>query len=999
MTQTKFKKRLVTVAVASCLSFAPWLVEAASLGKITVLSGIGQPLRAEIEISATRAELSGMSARMAPASAFKEAGVDFAPALVNLRFDIGKRSNGTPIVKVSSAQPVNDPFIDMLVELNWPSGPLLREYTFLLDPPEMIAKAGRQAPVTNARVVDTTRAPAAAPIPRTEQAGATAPVKKPQESGTRVVERGDTLRRIAGETKHDGVSLEQMMVGLYKKNPDAFIGDNMNRMKSGAILNIPDKATVAAVPAAEARQVYVAQVADWNAYRQKLAAAPGEARAEPDAGMQSAAGKIAPKVEDKPSAVDKAKDKVKVSSAEMAAKGGAAVKGAAIEEELIAKDMALKEAQDRLAALEKNVVELQKLVDMKTQRLAELQQQISGQPEAAKPVAPVEPPKLAEPPKVQEPAVAEPPKAAEEPKPVEAPKAAEEPKPVEPPKAAEAPKPAAPVATPKPAPVPAPAPEPGFVDQLLDDPLPLIGGGGILALLAGYFLLRRRRSEAEPEFSSAVPAPSSLGPNSVFRMTGGQSVDTGNIPLQTGDFSQTGPGTIDTDEVDPVAEADVYMAYGRDAQAEEILIEALRKDPHRTAIHAKLLEIYANRKSLKQFDTLASELYGQTGGVGAEWEKVAAMGATLDPENPLYSGGQRSVAPVADEPAPAPDTAGKATVVLPGELGQMAAAAAAGAVGAALVADLSTTETVQDEVPRLPEAPDADAAESEGGSQTVTGSDSNSLDFDFGGVGRQFAPEVTQVTNVVGEMEMPEIEAIDFDLGGIPQEALTAPEANPELLPTDTQVVDVSDEENRFTETIFGLQAPAGIGEEQPPADDGVMSFELGDIASDTETLVDPGVLHEAVSAESTEAGAETIVNSLDFAEPGHGELTVTDGRAGLAAEFDPKDAEYDVNLSESVFIGNPMSSPEFDIASINLDLGADTAEPTQVAGLSDTMIADNVVSDPGFEEGSTKLALAKAYEEMGDLDQARELLQEVIDEGSGDLVDQAREIIGRLRG
>ena len=73
------------------------------------------------------------------------------------------------------------------------------------------------------------------------------------------------------------------------------------------------------------------------------------------------------------------------------------------------------------------------------------------------------------------------------------------------------------------------------------------------------------------------------------------------------------PGTIDTDEVDPVAEADVYMAYGRDAQAEEILIEALRKDPHRTAIHAKLLEIYSNRKSVKQFDTLASELYALIG--------------------------------------------------------------------------------------------------------------------------------------------------------------------------------------------------------------------------------------------------------------------------------------------------------------------------------------------------------------------------------------------------
>ena len=123
------------------------------------------------------------------------------------------------------------------------------------------------------------------------------------------------------------------------------------------------------------------------------------------------------------------------------------------------------------------------------------------------------------------------------------------------------------------------------------------------------------------------------------------------------------------------------------------------------------------------------------------------------------------------------------------------------------------------------------------------------------------------------------------------------------------------------------------------------------------------------------------------------------DGKAGLTSEFDTNDGEYDVNLSESVFIGNPMPSPEFDIDSINLDLGADIAEPTQVGGLSATVIADNAVSDPGFEEGSTKLALAKAYEEMGDLDQARELLQEVIDEGSGDLADQAREIIGRLRG
>ena len=138
----------------------------------------------------------------------------------------------------------------------------------------------------------------------------------------------------------------------------------------------------------------------------------------------------------------------------------------------------------------------------------------------------------------------------------------------------------------------------------------------------------------------------------MFKSTGGQSVDTSNTPAT--DFSQAGPGTIDTDEVDPVAEADVYMAYGRDAQAEEILLEAMQKDPKRFAIHLKLLEIYANRKAVKQFETLASELYAQSGGAGAEWEKAAAMGLKLDPSNPLYGGKAPetpalAVAPVADD--------------------------------------------------------------------------------------------------------------------------------------------------------------------------------------------------------------------------------------------------------------------------------------------------------------------------------------------------------------
>ncbi|MGB5206808.1 MAG: FimV/HubP family polar landmark protein, partial [Azonexus sp.] len=165
----------------------------------------------------------------------------------------------------------------------------------------------------------------------------------------------------------------------------------------------------------------------------------------------------------------------------------------------------------------------------------------------------------------------------------------------------------------------------------------------------------------------------------------------------------------------------------------------------------------------------------------------------------------------------------------------------------------------------------------------------------------------------------------------------------------------------------------------------------LGDIAPDTQTLVNPAVLQEATSGEM---GTATVVNPLGSLESAQGEPTVTNGMAGLSIDSDSRDEEYNVNLSESVFIGNPMPSPEFDMTSINLDLGA-----TQVAGLTNVMSTEDSAADQGADDVGTKLALAKAYEEMGDHDQARELLNEVLAEGSGDLVDQAREIIGRLRG
>lgn len=999
--RSEFQMRAAALAVASCLSLTPLIAEAASLGKINVLSGMGQLLRAEIEVSAARDELPGMAARLASREMAQQAGVDVQPALSDLRFSLEKRPNGTTVIKVSSGKPINEPFLDFFVELNWPTGRLVREYVFLLDPPEVAAKAAKSGarlvvPAESRPVFAETK-PAVRPVEKAEPRTETKPVPAAQVESKKLVagadrrevKAGDTLNKIASETKPADVTLEQMLVGLFRGNPDAFVGNNINRLKKGVILNIPDKDAAASIPQAEAKKVLKTQVADWNAYRQKMAAAVEKAPAKADAGAQATSGKIAAKVEDKAAPTEAAKDQVKVSRTETAAKGTAGKGKGPTEEDLIAKEKALKEANERLKLLEKNVVELQKLVEMKNQNLAELQKQAASAKLASEGKLAADGKKSAEEAKKAEEArkaqeaaqkaldakksaedikkaeeakkaeelkkAAEEAKKAEELKTAEAAKRVEEAKkteelkkleeakkaeeakkleeakkaeeaaklaavkpaepakleapakPAEPPKVLEAPPPVPKKPTP-------PAPE----GSSFFGPATLLGGGGLLALILGYVFYKRRRSQAGGSVAamSTMAVESSLGPNSVFRNTGGQSVDTGNTTPQSTDFSQTGPGTIDTDEVDPVAEADVYMAYGRDAQAEEILLEALQKDPQRTAIHAKLLEIYANRKSVRQFETLASELYSQTGGVGGEWEKVAAMGAKLDPANPLYSAGKVADAAAFDADATmvvTPDHL-KSTVTMPGALAQMAEETTA-----ARNLDLTVAP-----------AP----------------AELTSLDFDLGsttepGTVVVLTPEAASddvpVSAFDPAVNIPQEDALDFDLG------LSVPE-----------------------------KTPTTVAESAPVAES--LDFDLG-LSTDIEG---------AVSASEIAAAPEERAGVLDLSEQlAEPELRAID-----------ESLEFDVKLTDSVYMG----APAVDIGSINLDLAAEIAEPAVVAPSVETApIVAGDASDPRWDEVNTKLDLAKAYEEMGDLEGARELLQEVAGDGPPDLVDQAKVILERI--
>jgi len=244
--------------------------------------------------------------------------------------------------------------------------------------------------------------------------------------------------------------------------------------------------------------------------------------------------------------------------------------------------------------------------------------------------------------------------AAEPPKPPEAAKPAET-KPAEPPKVADAakaapPKTAAPAAAKK-----APPPPPSFTDELIDNwPYLAIGGVALAGIIGGFLFMRRRkaRAEAGPSSSMTSAFPSDLKPNTTTGKAGGGLVDTGNSSFLT-DFDKTGPGTIDTDEVDPVAEAEVYIAYGRDAQAEEILKEAMARDKNRHEIAVKLLEIYHARKSATAFETVAKELHAQVGDSSPLWQKAAAMGHQIDPQNPLYASAAGSGAEFVSSAAPA----------------------------------------------------------------------------------------------------------------------------------------------------------------------------------------------------------------------------------------------------------------------------------------------------------------------------------------------------------
>ncbi len=203
--------------------------------------------------------------------------------------------------------------------------------------------------------------------------------------------------------------------------------------------------------------------------------------------------------------------------------------------------------------------------------------------------------------------------------------------------------------------------EPDLIAGLLDNPFVLPGAGVVLALLAGLAFYRwRSRSRAESGETSFLE--SRLQPDSFFGASGGQRIDTRDAAGASSSMSYSLSQLDAIGDVDPVAEADVYLAYGRDLQAEEILKEALRSNPDRLAIRTKLLEVYAKRRDTKGFEMLATQLYSLAKGEGDEWNKAQELGQQIDPDNPLYRQGGRPSAALAGGAAAVGEALGASTM-------------------------------------------------------------------------------------------------------------------------------------------------------------------------------------------------------------------------------------------------------------------------------------------------------------------------------------------------
>jgi pilus assembly protein FimV len=964
-------------------------VHALGLGDIRLNSTLNAPLDAEIElVNASPDELASLRAQLASRETFARYGLEWPAFLANVTVTRAKSRDGREVLRVRSSDVITEPFVTLLVDANWGRGRLVREYTMLLDPPVFAPAAPAAAPAA-AVAAPTTAATRSGTV---ERPAAAAPRSAPPAAADAAVDsysvrRGDTLSAIAARLSGDATR-EQVMVALYRANPQAFEG-SMNDLRAGAVLRVPDAGTLASESAAEAAAEVRRQGSIWRGRTTAAAPSPapeGEGRLR----LVAPTGAAAP-----------------------AGAAGAANAASARETEQL---------RGRLTQLEAELNNTKRLLELRNSELAELQRRLGGA--AAPPVAATPAPAADAAPA---PAPAEPAAPVADATPTTEP-------------AADAAAPPAVATEAESAPPMQARPRRERAEPAVEEPslLTSIVDGlkqfwfvpvGLLALVGGLFGFRRWQASrdaalddtfvnvdaAARELTTTVaPVPSAASDTARIRRPNiAAKDDRGLVVEESGEYQPpridtavaraapvvssedtfSGETGINLDQGDPLAEADFHMAYGLYDQAADLVRLAVTREPQRRDLKLKLAEVFFVWGNKEEFLNTARDLNAtQSAGAPGEWDKVVIMGKQIAPEDALFagaamrSGADASVDLRLDEGSSSIDF----DVFGDGSGPQLR--------GGATATDIDFGSTLGDndatgERPKLPAAAAAATATIQlgvGGGKTREKAPkfaamqpvSNGLDFDLGATGSTDLGEAPTVEQPALRAGSPTIKAkLDAVLG----KAAPATDQTAEIA-LDDLGLDLGD--------ATGLDSPDMTLDTPLSADDPTLVANLAadgiDVGANLTNLGDTSRrMFDAASA-PTEVARRPNFDSATTAEMPMPDLkgAPDSGSTSMIAALDLNKLEksLDFNLGDTSMAQLPDGE-----GTVRVDIDVEDADATDLTLPS---LEPVTISEVG-----TKLDLARAYMDMGDPDGARSILREVLSEGSVSQKQEAERLLGSLPG
>ncbi len=985
------------------------------LGDIELNSNLNQPLKAKIELFVVDPdELKQLEVKLADKTAYETSGVEHVHLLNDLIFTVVAVDGDKVVIEVTTEAPVREPFLDFIVEANWAAGRLLREYTLLLDPP--IYAQEHTAPIVAAQTIQLSSvksetASAAASEPESATNSSTATQSSDQFTGNEYgpVKNNENLWSIAERIRTEGSTTEQAMMGLFKANPDAFADNNINNLQAGYVLRVPDASVTQELSHSKAAKQARQHYNDWLTQRRLAAVAsnqlPGNgaglaARAETSDAQLSSVGSDAQLRLVSP---EEGQDGLSGTGS-----GGLSVTDLARVQAAEA-DIAAQALQTRIQELESKLSQKERLLTLQNDALYELQQQLGGQEDLVEATT-----------EFTDADAANDPTTIRSPSEVAA-------------NVETAESTAETITTPEEGVTSVADVEPessavvtAQVDQqsvvaennwmdLLENTNALLIGGAVLLLIGALIWgwVRRRQLVAEEEFDAEaygllpgeLQMPEGDGeigimqaeterPESVLSDSriAPEEVESSDIFAED---STAGIDSFETDdaEVDPLAEADVYLAYRRYGQAENRIRSALEQDPESERLQMKLMEIYYSSENQLAFEAEAEAIFARQGGDEAVWSQIVEMGRELCPDHPLF-GETKAI-----------DTAELDSLSLDEDIDLDSFDLDHSGADAQSQDDLFaiTSDDVSTEMPAgaddhsapLDSLIDSEVEDLNGIEDLVV--DAGSLDDHVEPLAS--LDEVSITDETLAETDN-EIASLLEGLDSFGEEVPDSPESKniADSRVTDELPAGADQSQDHFEDIPSfdkeGAQAESQVNSEAELSTDNVVDFDSSEFAH---------------SGRVVHGGGRDLPSDLDSkaADAGLDKKNINEGLSSdIAAQAEDTNVDFVAGLDLSG-LGGDITSDDFSSESKYLQNdNEDSSAAADIIPMPGTEVVDSVSASVGqtdvrsgdlfggMDAIGTKLDLARAYIEMEDRVGARDILEEVLEEGSDDQKQEAETIM-----